>query len=188
MNNKFIINNEIDLDYDMINKILQAKPEVNHLEFNQIEIDMVVVRNIIIGTNINKLTFDSVVIDGDIDEIITVEELSFNNVVCNNFEILAKFQNINKLEILNVQLSFDCYYLRKLSNLKELKLDNVNLFHLGGLGYLNTLETLSIYNCQINNWVFITKIANLKTLYLNQDINRDDIPLIMLDVKIKKDY
>ena len=186
MNNKFIINSETNLDYEMINQLLRTKLELTHLEFNDIDIALDIVKNIIDGTNIKSISINNSNIIYDNNDSIDIEELILDNIHCNNLEVLIKFKNINRLELNNYEDEFDCYYLRKLDNLRELYIDNTKLFHLGGLGYLNQLEILHLYSINISNWVFLTKIPNLKVLYLNQEIRRSEIPLIMLDVKIKK--
>lgn len=186
MNNKFIIDNKINLDYEMINQLLRAQLNLEYLEFNDVVIDVDIVNYIIKDTNVKKIILNNSTITHSTNELINIEELVLNNIICDNLEILSKFKNIKKLDLNNYREPFDCYYLRRLENLYELNISYSNLFHLGGLGYLNQLEILSLYSINITNWLFLTKIPNLKTLYLDQDININEIPLIMLDVKIKK--
>ena len=68
-------------------------------------------------------------------------------------------------------------------NLGELSLINVNAIHLSSLGYLKKLSHLHLTNVLINNWMFTTKLLNLKTLYLSDEYDLNEIPRLLFEIK-----
>lgn len=175
MNNRFVIDEHLSLDYDMINQILMNKKEVEELEFKNILVNLDVLNNVIKNTNIKKIFIKNSEIIYENLELVDINDLSIDNIECDNYEFFLKFTNVSNLEISNLKDGFDCYYLRKLINLKILKINNLELKRTSGLGYLFSITDLYLYDIVVSNWLFITKISNLKTLHLNKNISSIDL-------------
>ena len=186
MNNIFIIDENLNLDYEMINQILINRNEISCLELKNIIVDLEIVNKFIKNTNIRKIVIRNAEVIFENAELIDVEELIIDNIKTSNYEFFIKFKNISKLEIENILDIFDCYYLRKLNKLKILKMTNLKLTRLGGLGYLSLLEDLYIYDIDIESWVFITKIVGLNKLYLNKKVTSNELFSYMIDVVIEE--
>lgn len=176
MNNIYEINDYQNIDYEINNAMLMKKQEIDTLIINNSDVNLDILNYLIKDTNVKKIVFNNCKLEYEEQTLINIADLVLNNVYSNDYELFIKFSKLQKLTINNITDIFDCYYLRKLVSLKELQLNNLNLRHLGGLGYLNELETLYLLNIPINNWTFITKVNKLKTLYLNSNIPNLIIP------------
>ena len=181
--NKLIIEDYLNIDYEMANKLLIERLDIDILEINNSEINLDTISNIIDNTSIKTLILNNSEILHENNNLINIDHLVINNVTCNNFEVFMKFTSITKLTISNTTKEFNCYYLRILNNLGELSLINVSAIHLSSLGYLKKLSHLHLTNVPINNWMFTTKLLNLKTLYLFDDYDLSEIPRLLFEIK-----
>lgn len=180
--NKLKIDNFENFDYFGTNTILKQNKQVDTLIIADSTVNLEDIANLIDGTYIQTICFKDSFIVLDNNKPIDVLNLVLDNVSSSNYEFINKFINLKNLAIRNYSLEFDCYYLRKLSNLEILSLTNINPLHLGGLGYINTLKTLYLDNVAVKNWIFLTKIINLSDVYLKGPYDMTKIPKLLFNI------
>ena len=185
--NKLIINDYLNADYEIANAFLLKSMNIDTLEINNSEVNLDTIKYFISGTNIKSIILNDSVIYYETNDLININSLVINNIVCDNYEMFVKFRNLSKLIVSNLPNEFNCYYLRVLNQLNELGLINVRASHLGGLGYVRDLNILHLNNIPIKNWVFTTKIFNLKTLYLSSEYDFNGIPRLLFSIKDEKE-
>lgn len=178
--NKLIINDYLNADYEIANALLLKSMNIDTLEINNSEVNLDTIKYFISGTNIKSIILNDSVIYYETNDLININSLVINNIVCDNYEMFVKFRNLSKLIVSNLPNEFNCYYLRVLNQLNELGLINVRASHLGGLGYVRELKTLHIIDIPIRSWIFITKIYKLKELYISKNYNIGEIPRLEL--------
>lgn len=185
--NKLIINDYLSADYEMINALLSERRDIDTLEINSSDVNLDTIPLFINDTNVKSIIINDSNLYYENNDVINIDNLIINNVSCNNFEMFLKFINITKLQIMNLNIEFNCYYLRVLKQLQDLSLININASHLGSLAYLKNLNVLHLNNVSIKNWIFTTKLSDLKTLYLSSEYDLSEIPRLLFEIKLDKE-
>ena len=173
--NKIIIDDYENADYEIINQLLLVQNSIDTLEINNSKVNLDTIINFINNTNIKYIIFNDDEIYYENRELIDIQNLIINNVKCSNFEMFIKFNKIENLVISNLDIEFNCYYLRILKELKYLNMTDMKISHLSSLGYLRKLSILSLHHVPIKSWNFITKIYNLTDVCLSKEYDIKEI-------------
>lgn len=95
---------------------------------------------------------------------LTLEDIQNNNIL--PFDDILLFQNLNSLNIKNYYIYNDDYnYLLKLTKLENISFENCEFENANLIASLQ-LKSLSLINCKINNYSFISILKTLEQLSL----------------------
>ncbi|MCD5324438.1 MULTISPECIES: leucine-rich repeat domain-containing protein [Pontibacillus] len=114
----------------------------------------------------------------DLKEIKSLE-LNASKEVAEPLDIsgISELTNLENLSVNFPIKSEDKDLLSKLSNLKRLNIENVNIENTLDISNLVQLEHLDLINCSVNDLSFLQELTNLRSLLLDQNSINDLSPI-----------
>ncbi|MGL5041705.1 MAG: leucine-rich repeat domain-containing protein [Culicoidibacterales bacterium] len=133
-----------------------------------------------IRKKLDKKTVEEIVTAAELEAIVDIEITLFSDKVT-NFEGMQFLKNLIKFGVASMnKQSVDLRPLSKLTELKELRLENGNALDLSTISGLTKLKVLTLRDNNIVSLDFLTNMVELTNLYLNRNMINDIGPLANL--------
>lgn len=117
--------------------------------------------------NIEKVTLQKCDVES-IEILTNVKCLSLKSCFINNFEEIKKLKQIEELQLINIEID-NFEFLQELNNLKKLIIKNVKEFELSKINFYLPIEYFSVEDIEVLNIEDIKKFTNLKFLSIDKE-------------------